>query len=1309
MRNFPTPHCHPQSFDSASTPEAFAKREVELETGTVTVTDHGSMASCRRVYDLAKKNKLIPILGLEAYFRDDKCPILIEDGVDPAKYLKYYHLTIHALDEKAFQKMAYKLSHARIERHGSESKPLFNWADLEEIGAENVTMTSGCLVGMVQRHILGHSNFKNAMRYYERLRSIVKPGNFYVEVFPHCCDKNWVQGIFITVEDGTPEGKRLRFWDEKKFIVTGLAKEKVEINAEQLAKAFVSKKVEAGAVAIVAIMNRRKWEEVEPMFIRSVEAIEDFLPNECQEWCPDGDVQKGCNIAVMHLAKVYGDKVLISDDSHYATPDEKIVQDLRLQQMGNWRFYGSYHRQSSKDAYEKYFRPQLGITEAQFEAWIENNVEWSQKFKDFNFDSKPSLPTKFYPANTLEHTIDLVRKHGRMDWRNPVYMNRLQQEINLLHYNGTIDLLPYFFLDEEVCSHYESIGMITGPGRGSAAGLLLTYLLGITHVDPLKYNLSMDRFLTVDRIKSGKLPDIDQDLPTREPLVGKETDEGFVPGWLQERFGDHFAQISVDTTLKLRSSVKDVTRAMYGRVPEDVEALAKKFANAPQGVTDYDFIHGYEDSGEWKKGSIETDEALKLFIAKYPEAWSVVKKCLGLARQKSRHACAYVIANRPIAEFIPLQDISGYTCTQYTAPSVEAAGGLKMDFLVINSLNDIQDCIKLIQERSGLHIPKEMVLDGRRVPGIRLLPIRTAGSDDTAGAWKFVDIWDLPEDLAVFRDVAEGKTETVFQFNTPGAIQWLAHFNHWKNQEEGRKAIDSVEAMAAFTALDRPGPLDSEVEGDGMKHNMLVEYARRARGEKPIGTLPVFEELLPETYGVMVYQEQLQRMYQNLTGCSGPEAEEFRTNVAKKKMDKVLKAYEPWMKTVGAKLGEENAKGIWNFFVSWGQYGFNKSHAVCYSVIGYVCAYLKHHFPLEWWTAVLRNADKNEINENFWKHCGHLIDVPDITRSGEGFEIIGERIQAPVSLLHGVGETAHKQLLAHRPYTDIDDFCQKIEAHCVTGAVQKKNEDGSPKFKIVKKGRGKDKVEMQVPDMKRAHNALTQTVCYKLIVTGALDSLFPRNEDGSELPVNDKLFMFEAATAKAKGKKQKPVKPEYLDLDSFKRYQMRKAALPAYTEPLLQLIVDRSPQNILIVNENGRDVAYLRYRAGRIPFLSPKVVDELDRVDPFPEGVKIWGASPAYVVSQRKFTYAGHKQACEMELDVEGVRRKYVKWPDKEGRLPAVFDEPLTGAIVIIAVMKYRGDKPFGLEDVIVVQKPLGADDPVAEQSPDPGPEEEAQ
>jgi len=1272
---FPSPHVHIDSFDSASNAETFAKKEIELGSGAITVTDHGTLSVVRKVYDLAHskeyRGKLIPILGLEGYFRDDNCPILLARGLakdEKGKFLeedfKYGHITLHMLDEEAYSTCSRLLSAAdyRSEYHGSEPKPLFVWKDIEELGSKNITMTSSCLIGMVNRHLMARNDPESAVKYYERLRSLVKPGNFYVELFPHVCDTNYDSAVFITYEDGTTE----RFGDSKNLKTEKFRKDGKGIKAQYLAKAFADNpsKVRVEHKRLTAVMNNRRWEEFSvPKPIKSIELREGFIKNECRAWAPDADVQLGCNKFVLELARKHGDPVLISDDAHFANPDEKIVQDIRLQQKGSWRFSNVHHRVSSEEAWV-YFRDVMKIDQRTFEGWIENNRAWAQRFKDFKFSPRITLPTRFYPQNTLEHTINLIRKHGRMDWDKPEYFQRLKSEIDLLHYNKTIDLLSYFFPLEEVVWEYEKHGQLTGPGRGSAAGMLLAYVLDITHVDPLRFGLSRDRFLTQDRIESGKFPDIDQDLPNRDILVNPEDPS---KGWLRDRFGSCVAQISTDTTMKLKSSIKDVFRALYGRVAPEIEVITRDLPQPPQGISDKDFVFGYKDGdGSWVQGIVDKDVTIQTFVKQYPKEWEIVKRCLGITRQKGRHACGFIISNDPIDSFIPLMTIDKTRVTQFTAPSVEAMGGLKVDFLNLNSLNDIEVCIKLIQRRAaenGIEIKPDtryelpsVEIKGRRVPLLRMVPYRG----------ELLDIWDLPEDQGVFNEICESKTESVFQFNTVGARRLLGNFNEVRFTEDGQihKGLDSIEDLSAFTALDRPGPLDYEVKDEttGRKHNMLVEFANRAKNKKRIGAWPILDKLFPETYGVIVYQEQLQRAFQEIGKTTAIEANNFRVHISKKQMANVIKDREIFMRGAVESIGKESAEQLWESMQTFGQYGFNKSHSICYVTIGYACAWLKHHYPLEWWTAVLRHADRDEIDKDFWRHCGHLIDVPDVNVSAEVFDIKNDRIVAPLSYLNGIGEKAHQQLLASKPYSNILDLCQKIQKFKEDNKTV--NDKGKPRL---------------------GHSALHRGVIYVLIVSGALDSLFPK-----DFVLEEKLLAYEAALAQTTGKRQTPVRDPYFNAKPLVRYQLSKKILPSFSSEIFGSVLALRPEKF----KSEVDGCVWNYKDGNDSYrlVSGNGLAKLSELSPLPPG-GIALAVCTYILEDERLDYFrksdGQKGTrAQLTLDIDGYRLKTVKWPADDGQLKNLPDT-LAGSIAIVVLSRSREDRPFYIDAVEVIQPPL--------------------
>lgn len=1244
FRNFPTPHCHIQSLDSGSTPKAFIDREKELGTGVVTCTDHGTLSATRTVYSLAQKAKMTPILGVEAYFRDDNCPILKAAGIEDIKaYNKYYHITLHALNQTSYEALIRVLSRtwlnpARVERHGREEKPLFVWSDLEELGQHDITMTSGCLVGMVQRHLSnygGEPRIDLAIAYYERLRTICKPGNFYVEVFPHKCDTYWASGCFFTIKG---REDRQRYWNGKNLLVQIGSKEPQKTTAETLVTLIQAGKVApTDSIKIVRVMNQRKWEDVEPMEVLNGEIVQGFLKNECTQLSPDGDVQKTANHFLRLLAAKYHDPILISDDSHFAHPDEKIVQDIRLMSnpMDNWHFADSYHRKSSEEAFA-HFNATLGIGADEFGSWVENNVAWAQRFKDFKLKPHKTLPANFYPTDTIAYLFELIKKHGRFDG-SPAQVQRLQAEIKMLHDNGVEDLLPYFFLAEDVTNKYEVEHWgLTGPGRGSAAGMLTAYLLDITHVDPLRYELSNDRFLTMDRIQAGKKPDIDMDFPDREPLTDP------TKGYLKQKFGENFCQISTDGKLRLKSSILDVHRTLDGNIPKDVSQLTASLDIPPQGIEDVDWVFGYEDptTGMHVDGLIETDQRLADYAKKYPKQWEVVQKCLGVTRQKGRHASAYVIANRPVWEFIPMELVSDVPCTSYTMNAVEEAGAWKMDFLGLNTLYDIGTCIQLIQKTDVWYVDgtkrewKEASINGRRVPAIRQIPTSEG----------IRDIWDLPEDQNVFRQICEGKTETVFQFNTDQAKMWYHLF--WKDNDH---LLRSIEDLSAFTALDRPGPLDAFVgEGDD-RRNMLAEFAARARGEEPIGANPILDKMFPETYGVIVYQEQLQKAFQTIGKTTGIEADHFRQRIGKKKLQEVLeKDYPVFMRGARETVGEEEAQRLWKMLETFGQYGFNKSHSVSYAIIGYACAYLKYYFPLDWWCAVLRNADRQKVTGKFWNYVKDVLDVPDVALSGSEYEVQGQRIRAPFSLLKGIGEVTHNELIELRPFRDINEFCQKVEARRIANATT--DEKG-------KKRKGR--------------TTLGTALVTKLIISGTFDSLFPKDTN-----IYDKLTMYTEAKRVAEGaNKPEKIHSSFLNVPTVVRYLMRKSILPAYVEDLRPYAIVKKLATEKTALLDGNPVWLVNGEQ-----LAREVANDI------PMDL----AAVGYVIEVKPF-WKG--RALKYQIEVDGERFEFNHWPPKETPPEKKMEAPegvTNGSIVLVYLNRYKSDKPFTIRDIVLVQEALG-------------------
>lgn len=363
-----------------------------------------------------------------------------------------------------------------------------------------------------------------------------------------------------------------------------------------------------------------------------------------------------------------------------------------------------------------------------------------------------------------------------------------------------------------------------------------------------------------------------------------------------------------------------------------------------------------------------------------------------------------------------------------------------------------------------------------------------------------------------------------------------------------------------------------------------------------------------------------------------------------------------------------------------------KAHAMAYGLTAYACSFLKKFYPLEWWTSVLKNADKNEVNEDFWRHAGHLIDLPDIKTSGTVFEIQGERIRAPLDLLKGVGEGAHEQINKYRPYSDIMDFCRKMEQHKVdTGIFSvgvKTRKDTANKIIDPETGKKKSKeVEYTVKQLKKGSSAINRGVMQKLIISGTMDSLFPKGTHlGEQLQkyeeclaeatneVTLKLHAASGEVKKPKLVKVEPVDPTVWDMGVIKRYQLRKQILPAYGMDLSPYVTNNTPFEMIGA---GR-LAQLIDDNGWVGSLT--VVAHID-------------TSEFRKFNDKKTNEV--KEMCKIVLDVESTKFEFVKWSNREGKVPEMFKTELKGAIAIVVLNRYKPGKGFSIDDFIVVESPI--------------------
>jgi len=686
--------------------------------------------------------------------------------------------------------------------------------------------------------------------------------------------------------------------------------------------------------------------------------------------------EPGVQQGVFRLAEELGLGVVATNDAHYLTREDAAAHDVLLairsgkdlNDPKRFRFQGSESYVKSEEEMRRAFPARDDLFA---------NTQRIAERCEFDFEKRfflPEFPRPAEYASDNELVIALAEEGTRRRYGDPLppaVRERLDYELGVI---TKVGYAGYFLIVADFIRWARERGIPVGPGRGSAAGSLVSYALGITNVDPLKFDLLFERFLNPERISP---PDIDVDFC--------EERRGEVIEYVRERYGRaSVGQIVTFGTMKARAAVKDVARVL-GVPPGDADRLTKLIPSGPA----YSLT---------LREAAEKVPELKEMVAHNPTYQKVVEfgsGIEGLSRHISVHAAGIVIAPGPLTDYVPVCTMTGKASgagaaddaiiTQYDMVGLEKVGMLKMDFLGLTTLTILRRAVETIRARHGVDVD--------------------------------VDALDL-EDPAVYAMLRTGRTSGVFQFESSLATDMLQ-----------RMRCDRFDDLVAANALVRPGTLDS---------GMHLVYIRRKRGEEPVRyALPELQEILEPTYGVIVYQEQVMRIASLLAGFSLAEADVLRKAVGKKiqeLIDKELGKFVTRCVERGhkKKVIEEIAAQIQTF----GRYGFNKSHAVAYSIVAYQTAWLKTHYPAEFMAALLSSAigDTDKVVP-YIAECRALgIEVlpPDVNESGWHFTVIGDRrIRFGLGAIKNVGRGAIDAVIAARTaggaFTSLADLATRVD------------------------------------------------------------------------------------------------------------------------------------------------------------------------------------------------------------------------------------------------------------------------------------------
>lgn len=700
--------------------------------------------------------------------------------------------------------------------------------------------------------------------------------------------------------------------------------------------------------------------------------------------------QEKVNHVLMGYAAKYGVKAIVSNDSHYLDKENANAHDILLcintgdvQSTPKGEAKGMRFGFPNDEFYFKTREEMSTLFEDNPRA-VENTLEVADKIEKLDLKRQVMLPAfpipkEFESANAFLRHLTFEGARKRYQTVTPEIEERLNFELFVIEKMG---FAGYFLIVSDFCKAAVELKVAVGPGRGSAAGSAVAYCIGITNIDPIKYQLLFERFLNPER---GSMPDIDTDFDD----AGRQK----VIDYVIDKYGQNqVAQIITYGSMKAKTSIKDVARAL--ELPLDESNMLSKLVPESPGVSFEQIFDLPENKlkDEFNPDDIASVKKLREIAGGNNLQAKVLREARlleGSVRNAGVHASAVIIAPSDISEIIPVCTLkdSDMWVTQFDGKVVEDAGLLKMDFLGLRTLTIIKDALALIKQNHGV----EIVLDE--------IPL-----DDE----KTLDLFQ------------RGDTNGVFQFESDGMKKVLRDLKPTR-----------FEDLIAVNALYRPGPMD-----------YIPNFVNRKHGREPITyDIEEMSEFLEDTYGITVYQEQVMLLSQKLANFSKADADTLRKAMGKKDKGTLDKMKSQFME--GCKANNHDMKicdKIWVDWESFAQYAFNKSHATCYAYLANQTAYLKAHYPSEFMASILTHNSGNIDQITFFmdecKRMGIPVKGPDINESQINFSVTPKgEIRFGLGAIKGIGEAATVDIIQKRtesgPYKSIFDLTSRVNLRTV--------------------------------------------------------------------------------------------------------------------------------------------------------------------------------------------------------------------------------------------------------------------------------------